>query len=190
MAAKEDEYAEAMMDGDKAKATAIRMEINQHIHLAARAEAESVVEQRYQAQSLNAVAAKAVEDFPFLGTPEGEDAMDAIVALRDSKMRSGMSAAQALSEAVQKIAPRFAPAPVPAANGQTPGMGSTSDTKPKETRTAIALARGAADSAAQPPAVQAGIGNRTTGASPNVEQMDDEQFARLSAAEKKKLRGD
>jgi hypothetical protein len=64
------------------------------------------------------------------------------------------------------------------------------NTELKDTRTANAIARGAADSNSQPPSAQAGIGNRATTAKVDVATITDEQFESMTEAEKKRLRGD
>lgn len=183
--AKEDEYVAALMEGDTGKAAKIRREINAHLVAQASEHAEAKVTSREAAKLLGEEVAATMKAHPWLETPEGADALDLIVAARDHAITKGVPAHQALREAVAKIAPKFAPAA-----GDPPAGDLQDGAAATDTRTANALKRGAADSQAQPPVVQAGLGNRATAARVNVAELDDEQFANLSEAEKKRLRGD
>lgn len=186
--AQERAYAEALLEADVDKAMEIRDRINAHIAAEAEAKATTKVTQeltaRQMAEALERASDQAVKDFPYLNTPEGADALDIILAARDAKIARGMPAHEALAEAVKTIAPKFAPA------SDTPSGDSTAAPAARDTRSAAAVARGAADSARQPPQLNAGVGDRATGGRVNVETMTDEQFENLSAAEKRRLRGD
>lgn len=186
--AKEQEYAEALYSGDGKKAASIRREINAHLVTEATTRAREVAATEFTAREtqtlLKAAVQTAVAAYPWLNKPEGEEALDLIVAARDQRIKKGMPPHLALQEAVNKIAPKFAP------EGDTPSRESTDTPERKDTRTAQALARGAADSLLQPPPVQAGIGNRATAARIDVESLTDEQYDALPEAEKKRLRGD
>lgn len=186
--AKEQEYAEALYAGDGKKAASIRREINAHLVTEATTRAREVAATEFTAREtqtlLKAAVQTAVAAYPWLNKPEGEEALDLIVAARDQRINKGMPPHLALQEAVNKIAPKFAP------EGDTPSRESTDTPERKDTRTAQALARGAADSLLQPPPVQAGIGNRATAARIDVESLTEEQYDALPEAEKKRLRGD
>lgn len=186
--AKEQEYAEALYAGDGKKAASIRREINAHLVTEATSRAREVAATEFTARETRTLLAAAVQTavaaYPWLETKEGEEALDLIVAARDQRIKKGMPPHLALQEAVNKIAPKFAP------EGDTPSGESTDTPERKDTRTAQALARGAADSLLQPPPVQAGIGNRATAARIDVESLTDEQYDALPEAEKKRLRGD
>lgn len=187
--AKEQEYIDALMDGNNDLAKSIRREINAHMRSQVTEEVTQAVEtrstQRQVATSLAQASAQAVADFPYLDTEDGEEALELIVSLRDSKIAKGMTPAQALREAVEKIAPKFAPV-----EGDTPSRELTGTKAATDTRTANALARGATDSTLQPPSAQVGVGNRATNGRVNVSDMSEDQFENLSAADKKRLRGD
>lgn len=183
--AKEEAYIQAMLDGDTEAAKAIRKEINAHLRAQAANDIEVRSTEKQAATALQAASTQAVTDYPYLDTPDGEFALGLILTARDQAIAQGKSPAQALTDAVAKIAPRFAP------------DGSTTPTPvlPKgkgavDTRTQQALERGAADSLRQPASAQAGIGNRADAVRTNVMQMDENQFANLSAEEKRRLRGD
>lgn len=183
--AKEQEYIDAMLDGNADLAKSIRREINANLisQTVQQVRAETAHEQA--ATSLQQASSKAVSEFPYLDTEEGAEALELIVASRDAKIAKGMSPAAALSAAVATIAPKFAPA-----SDETPLRELTTANPATDTRTAAALARGAADSNLQPPTVQAGTGNRAIAGRVNVAEMSEEQFENLTLAEKRRARGD
>jgi hypothetical protein len=183
---KEQAYIEALLDGDTAKAASIRKEINANLRIQAATEVETRNSTKQIANELQAASTQALEAYPYLDTPDGEFALDLIVTARNQAIARGESPARALSNAVAMIAPRFAPA-----NGSTPSPVLPKGKPAVDTRTQEAIARGAADSLTQPPNVQAsGIGNRADAVRVDVANLDEEQFANLSAADKKRLRGD
>lgn len=185
--AKEQEYIEALMAGEASKAAKIRREINQHLVAQASATAEATVTGREAKRLLEAEVTTTLQAYPWLDTEEGADALELISAARDRAISKGVPAHKALRDAVAKIAPRFAP---DGAAGDPPA-GALPKSQPQgDTRTENAIKRGAADSEAQPPVIQGGIGNRATAARVNVAQLDDKQFAELPEAEKRRLRGD
>lgn len=182
--AQEEAYVNALLDGDTKAAVAIRQQINAQLRQQA---AESVTQEMTarQAEQLLKTTANSVSNaYPWLNDPENDDVLELILAARDRKIAAGMPAHLALADAANTIAPRFAPA------GDTPSGDLPKGAAAKDTRPAAALARGAADSTAQPPALQAGIGQRATATRVNVSQMTEEQFEALTPAEKKRLRGD
>lgn len=187
--AQEEAYEQALIDGDTKKAAQIRRAMNDTMMAQAKAEAkaEAVQEltQRQAAQLLSTTAANVSAAFPYLNTEGGAEALDLILAARDRKIAAGMPPHLALLEAANTIAPKFAPA-----DEGTPSRVSEKETRAKDLRPAAAIARGAADSTAQPPALQVGIGERATAARVNVAQLTEEQFEALTPAEKKRLRGD
>jgi hypothetical protein len=187
--AQERAYADAMLEGDVDRALEIRDTINSHIMEVAEQRASQRVNQdmtqRQAANALQAASNQAVIDFPYLDTPEGSDALELILMARDRDMATGVPAHLALSNAVAKIAPRFAPA-----GTNTPSRDSTAGKPPVDTRTANAMARGAQDSNLQPPAIVNGIGNRATQGKVDVSQLSEAQFEALSPDEKKRMRGD
>ena len=180
------QYREALMDGDIDKAATLDDLID--------AEVLRVAEQRFEQRqaskasqtALQTASADAIADFPYLETPDGQEAVELIIMARDRKIANGMDASQALREAVATIGPKFQPD----SDQGTPQYGLISTPKPVDTRIANALVRGAADSNQQPPSIQAGVGNRATAARVDVSKMSEEQFDSLPEAEKKRLRGD
>ena len=181
--AAEDEYTQAMLDGDGAKARAVRRQINQAIEDNAVARFESSMSERQSAALVEDVAGQVLTAYPWLNEPGGEAAMDAIVALRESKEAAGMPRHEALAFAVNLLAPRFAPT-------ETPSRALPEDNTPRDTRLAKAHQRNAAHSLMQPPAAQAGIGNRSEAAQLDPEKLTEAEFDALPEAEKKRMRGD
>jgi hypothetical protein len=183
-AAAEAAYFEAMMDGDQAKAVQIRREINAQLQQQAMAEYGARQAAQSTLEALDAASTSALAAHPWLDTEAGEEALEAIVALRDRKIASGAPAHLALAQAVAAIAPRFAP------EGATPREGSPGAGQIADTRSRRSLIRGAAAAENQPPAIQAGLGNRTTASRVDVQNLTEDQFDALTPAELKKLRGD
>lgn len=184
-AAQEQAYMDALLDGDTAKALQIRTAINANLRQQAAHDVQASNAQAAQAELLTAASAKAVTDFPYLDTDDGSYALGLIVAARDADVARGVPVHKALADAVANIAPRFAPA---ASSTPTPVLPTTKP--PVDTRTQQALERGALDSTKQPPALQAGLGNRTDSVRLDVQDLDDDQFASLTLAQKKAARGD
>lgn len=194
--AQEKAYLSALMDGNEEEAQKIRTGINQHLLEQAtakaveRVRAESEARERASAEQqaaklLQETATAVVADYAFLDDPAHAEVLDMIEARRDALIAKGIPAHQALREAADFIAPRFAP------EGFTPAKSGDSAQKKTDSRSAAAVERGAKASMAQPPVPAAGMGNRATGAEPlNLATMSDEQFERLTEAEKKRLRGD
>lgn len=178
------QYRDALMEGDMDKAA----ELDEQIDEVVLTQAEARVMQRQavqQAQSaLKVESDRAIADYPYLDTPAGADALELILLSRDRKAAAGIPIAQALRDAVNAIAPRFAP------DDANPAQGLQNSATKVDNRTSNAIARGAADSIKQPPSTQAGVGNRATAGRVDVASMTDEQFASMSDAEKKRLRGD
>lgn len=186
VASKEQEYASALIEGDTARAAKIRGEINTHLVEQATQAAEGKIALRSAQQLLKEEVDATMKAHAWLDTEEGADALELIVAARDSAIAKGVAPHLALRNAVSKIAPRFAPeSEAPPSRGLPGGEGGG------DTRSSNAVRRGAADAVAQPPAMQVGVGNRATPAARvDVATLDDEQFAALSPAEKSRLRGD
>lgn len=176
----EQAYLDALLEGDTTKALQIRKEINAYIRHQAAQEVETTLTAKQQQQLLKEAGEQAVKDYPYLDTPAGADALEAIIAMRDAAIARGVAPHKALTAAVAKIAPRFDSTPAEVSEKK-----SDVDNREKE-----AVRRGAVDAQAQPPSIQAGIGNRATSGRIDVAKLDDDQFANLSEAEKKRLRGD
>ncbi|WP_028605540.1 hypothetical protein [Ottowia thiooxydans] len=179
----EEQYAQLMLDGDAKAAAALRMQINAAVEQETfeRFRAANAGE-REQAKA-QATVEQLLGEFPWLDEPEGAEAMELIEASVTLKMGRGASRAQAISEAVMSIAPRFAPGyPLSRVRQDTPVSG--------DIRAARANERGAAHSLLQPALPQAGMGNRATPVRVDTSKLSDEEYMALPEAERKKARGD
>lgn len=75
---------------------------------------ESATEPAFSPQvqaDLDAIAARAVSDFPYLDTPAGQEVLNKIVQKRDEYIRQGQYPSVALTNAVNAFAPANAPRP-------------------------------------------------------------------------------
>lgn len=175
--AAEEQYAQALLDGDAKAASAIRREINQHIETSVmKRVAESSQQEQVFAKS-GVVVANAMEAYPWLDQEEGAVALELIEATVRTKVADGVPHHIALANAIATIAPRFAP-------DDTPSRVLPNGGAPADTRMERANKRGAADSLLQPAAVQAGMGNRAT--APKIDgntKLTEEQIAGASKAE-------
>lgn len=181
--AAEEQYAQALLDGDAKAASAIRRTINQHIEDSAVQRFEQTTQQQHTATKSQEVVARALEVYPWLDQEEGAAALELIHAMVQAKTASGVPRHLALSDAIATVAPRFAP-------GDIPPVGLASRAAPVDTRLERADKRGAADSLLQPAAVQAGMGNRAV--APKIDdstKLTDDQITNLSKDEMAKALG-
>lgn len=182
----ETSYGNLLAEGEFAKAAQLRLTINENLRSQVRTSYREEQAEQTAVATLQDVANKAVADYPYLDTAEGADTMAMIVDLRNANVQRGVPYAQALQQAVDKIAPKFAPA-----GWVPPGKDSTPVVPAVDTRSKAAVARGILDAARQPPvATAAGAGNRATDAEPNPEGMTDAQFEAMTPDQKAKARGD
>lgn len=180
--AAEEQYAQALLDGDAKAASAIRRTINQHIEDSAVQRLEQTSRQQESATKAQDVVKQALEIYPWLDQEEGAAALELIEAMVKAKTDSGVPRHLALANAIATVAPRFAP------NSPPVGLGNRS--APVDTRLERADKRGAADSLLQPAAVQAGMGNRAT--APKIDdstKLTDDQITNLSKDEMAKVLG-
>lgn len=181
--AAEEQYAQALLDGDAKAASAIRREINQHIENSAVQRFEQTSRQQESAAKSNDVVERALETYPWLDQEEGAAALEMIEAMVLAKTSKGMPRHLALANAIATVAPRFAPEDAPSRVSKNGGI-------PTDSRLERADKRGAADSLLQPAAVQAGMGNRAT--APKIDgstKLTDDQISNLSQAEMDKALG-
>ena len=181
--AAEEQYAQALLDGDAKAASAIRREINQHIETSVmKRVAESSQQEQVVAKS-EVVVANAMETYPWLDQEEGALALELIEASVRTKVVDGVPHHIALANAIATIAPRFAP-------DDTPSRVLPNGGAPADTRMERANKRGAADSLLQPAAVQAGMGNRAV--APKIDgstKLSDDQIDGLPKADLDKALG-
>lgn len=181
--AAEEQYAQALLDGDTKAATSIRREINQHIENSALQRFEQTSRQQESATKAQEVVNQALEAYPWLDQEEGAAALELIDAMVRAKTDAGVPRHSALADAIAIVAPRFAPS-------GSPPVGLGNGNAAVDTRLERANKRGAADALLQPAAVQAGMGNRAT--APKIDdstKLTDDQIANLSKDEMAKALG-
>jgi len=181
--AAEERYLQLVLDGDTKAATKLRMEINGVLQDAAYSRFASETVAMQEDAAMKRATNTLLQSFPWLDEPEGAEALDLIEASVFMKMNRGVPRVQAVEEAVNAIAPRFAPASAPS-RGVQPPAGHV------DMRVQRANERGALDSQLQPAQLQAGMGNRATAPLIDGTKLTDEEYEALPEAERKKLRGD
>ncbi|NKF21581.1 hypothetical protein [Solimonas marina] len=178
---------QAMLDGDLDKVDALDEQIDaivlQKALEQARAEDTATTVQRAFAEAV----ADVIEQYPYLDSRSdaaNADAIDYVVAMRNSYMAKGDSAADALRKAADKAGKLFAPA---AAEEE-----ESDDQRQKQVsmRERLALKRNAETARRQPPPMNGGQGNRATGAKLDPKSLSDEEFGKLPAKVKREMRGD
>lgn len=177
----EQQFFDALMEGEKKKAVEIRARINADIEARAEARAaeratQAIVE-REHVSALNAVVASSIKAYPFLDTNSDQvnsQAIDDVVEWRDFYMAKGEAAASALSRAVERVAPGYVQA-------------DQSNAKPAVTdkRQQSALEKAANTANSQPPRVDAGVGNR---AIPSGDSIVGNQAKWEKASDEERLR--
>ena len=176
----EDQFFDAIINGEKERAKEIRAQINAEIYNKARAASEEVVSTTLTQREIQSSFAKVVEqtvtDYPFLdsnSTDANAEAIGEVVEWRDFYLSKGDTPAAALQKAAAKIAPIYSKATEPTPEPLT------------DKRKATALATAAKASAAQPPAVEAGVGHR---AIPFGDDIIGDQAKWEKASEAERLR--
>ena len=174
----EDQFFDAIINGEKERAKEIRAQINAEIYNKARAASEEVVSTTLTQREIQSSFAKVVEqtvtDYPFLdsNSPDANaEAIGEVVEWRDFYLSKGDTPAAALQKAAAKIAPIYSKA--------APEL-------PTDKRKQAALATAAKASAAQPPAVEAGIGNRAIPFGDDI-IGDQEKWEKASEAERLRM---
>lgn len=179
----EDDFLEALRAGDGAKAKQVRSTINSEVRRLGREDAVAVLSQRDIAQALTSVANDAIVKYPFLSTTsdaKDDQAIADVVEWREFFVSKGDRPDVALKKAVDKIGPMYAPKVEPVAD----------DEKKADPRERESLIRNAKAAAAQPAPVHGMVGERSSAARLDVTKMTDEEFEKLPASERKRLRGD
>ena len=182
----EDQYTDALMDGDRDKARELRMQINAIIRDSAVQEIENRSSQATESNNITAAASAVIEQYPeFNDTSElaNAEAISELVEMRDFFIAAkGMSPAEAITKAAEKVARMYG-----LGGNEAPAV---DETPAVDGRTAAAIKRGAAVAAGQPSTSAVGVGTRQDAAKVNIQNMSEEQFEALPEAEKRRMRGD
>ncbi len=193
--AAEDRYMSAILDGDADKAKEIRREIRaEELKMfeskagqdAKKAAEEELLKRDQSAESerLQKVLDDALAKYPFLNNESKEanqDAIEDVIARRDYYLRQGMSPSKAVAAAVEKIAPRYAPAD---------DQGDADKDKPVKDKPSLGKEKieRNVERQARIPAVMPGVGER--GKDVDYANLTEDEFDALPEAEKRKARGD
>lgn len=174
----EDDFFEAVMSGDKDKAKEIRANINAEIYNRAKAASEEAVVNTLTQREIQSEFSRAVQqtvtDYPFLDSTKPDAnpaAIGEVVEWRDFYISRGESPAAALQRAAAKVAPLYAaraePEPV----------------VPIDKRKQAAAVAAAKAAGAQPPPIEAGVGNRAV---PTGDAIigDQDKWERASQSER------
>ena len=181
---------DALLEGNADKATQLHAQADD----ALREEGANLGTERAMArmrqesiqERLDDAAERMAEKYPFLdsASPEADKAAIAeVVEWRDFYMSKGVSPAKALERAAAKIGEPVLKATTKA------GVDDDDDAAAQRERQAIV--RGALAAKRQPPPPSGGKGDRAAQSQlPDVSKMTDEEFDKLTASEKARLRGD
>jgi len=182
--AKEQQYMDAVLDGETDKALAIRNEIRE----AERAEFQSVaqtkstesVEQMQLRSRVEQAAIKLNAEKPiFDSTSESfnQSALDEALTVRNGLMATGVDPVEAMQQAAELVSFKYKPAEAPVAQAE-PAVPKQQPVSAKKVDTANK----------QPPSIGAKTGQPAdTGPKLDVMQMSEEEFDNLSSEEINKL---
>lgn len=183
----EESYANAMMDGDMAKAKQIRADIRAEERRLAKEEALAEMSASEERKLFADAVKQAKAAYPGLndaGDEADAEAIQEVVEWRDFLVaRKGLALHIALREAVEKVAQ--------AKGWERAGAEKKDPTPAPSSRAEDQRRKNAAAALAQPAQLSGGVGERAGRARQlDVEKMSDKEFASLSEEEKKALRGD
>lgn len=185
--AKEAEYMQLVLDGEKEKALAIRREIRAAEKAEHEASARTVNGQDSEAVALAKAAEAILETFPQFA--EGHEKYDAeatktVIKMRDALIRGGSNAVEALNEAVEFTVKKygFDEELAPAKDDKVVDL---EERRKKDVKNKIDTQK------KQPPEVPGeGERSRVKKEINKVEELTDEEFDALPEATRRRLRGD
>lgn len=184
-------WREAFLDGDEDRAEQLEREYIEYNERrlqaardeAARTAAEKVKQEMLQAQeraTYQSELRRIVEENPFLADNNFDNkAAEEMTQWRDFYAAQGKSDIEALQLAAERVLPLYQP--------QQPAPAPDSKSDKPDPRQAKAMERAAAASRAQPPALDAGLGERAVPPLPDVNNMDPDDWARLPEKERMRL---
>lgn len=181
---------EALMEGDIDKVAELDEQIESEIERRSTERAMQAMSQREQQREFQKAVKSATEAYPFLNSESKDknpEAIAEVVEWRDFYINKGMSPAEALTKAVSKVGPQYADI------AAEPTGKKTTDPSPEDQIAARrrAIIERNAKLSQPPPTTRQGTGERAERPkADDIEKMTDEDFEKLPAAEKKRLRGD
>lgn len=177
----EDEYFDALLEGDKDRAKKVRATINAEIYsraeAASTAAAAATITEREAKSAFTQAVEQTVTAYPFLnsqGPETNAEAIAEVVEWRDFYINKGDTPARALLKAADKVAPLYAPEKVVEPADPVPLT---------DKRKQSALATAARVASTQPPRADAGIGNRAIPAGDSIVGNQD-RWEKASDAER------
>lgn len=177
---------EAMMEGDIDKVSELDEQIESEVERRAASKAMQAFEQREAQRAFEKAVREATNAYPFLDSTKEDknpEAIAEVVEWRDFYINKGMSPAEALTKAVGKVGPQYAKADPEPKDDTSPGDQIAARRR--------AIIERNAKLSQPPPTTQTGTGERAERTKADaIEKMSDEDFEKLPAAEKKRLRGD
>lgn len=186
--------SEAILEGDAKLATKIHNRADEIIEERSVTRAAQRVQQDTRDAELTAAAREVIVRYPCFDETnkkefKGKAVVEEVLALRDTYLRQGKSAAAALNKAADLVAKGLDIEPI----GDDEGAGDGKKPNAGTAREKAALERAAAAAAGQPPII-GGTGDRSRSrggeTAVDVEKMSDAEFRALPEKEKARLRGD
>ena len=195
IAALEEKHADLLLDGNAKEAAAVMKEIRMAERQIARAEADTLANQRItqtlEAQRFDTVVARIEADHPQFN-PESEsydaDLVELVLTKQQSLMRSqGLSPSAAMEKAAKDVSERFLKQPEPVEEPKGLGKQAAADRKAEQLKKNL-------DTAKKQPASmkESGIDSDKAGQTSTIDvmSMTQDEFAALPASTLAKLRGD
>lgn len=181
--AKEADYMQAVLDGEKDKALAIRKEIRAAEKIETSTQTRTDSGRESEAMALQRAADQVQETFPQFkegATEYNAEATARVIKMRDALIMQGSNAVEALNEAVDFVVRKY--------NFDTPiedtNVVNLDAKRQKDVQKKVDVQK------KQPPEVM-GEGERTrTAAQSQVDTLSDEEWAALPEATLRRLRGD
>ncbi len=181
----EDAHYDAIEAGDKEAARKIRSQINAEVSARAAAASEAKLLQRLEERESQAAVQRVVADtykaYPFLDIDSAEANQDAIadvVGWIEMFKQNGYAPADALKNAVARVAPHYVQNQQATKDDPTP--------PPVDRRKQQALATAARTAGEQPPRFDAGVGNRTIPVSNDILSNPD-KWAKAPESERQRM---
>lgn len=187
----EEKYIALVIEGEVAKATKLRQEIN----AARQKETLSLIQQIKESalESSKTESTKAIEDrafgtlvsnmeskYQFLDSKSesyNEEAVDTVNTLLKGYVASGVSKTEALKKAISKVVPMYVKEPKPT----KPSLGKERTTE---------AGKKAADAARKQPVIKSSSSTTSKPPVTSVAKLSDKEFSALTDREKRILRGD
>lgn len=186
--AKEAEYMQLVLDGEKEKALSVRREIRAAEKAELEASTRTVTGQDSEAVALAKAAEVILETFPQFA--EGHEKYNAeatktVIKMRDALIRGGSNAVEALNEAVEFAVKKYGFDEELAPDVTDDKVVDLEERRKKDVKNKIDTQK------KQPPEVPGeGERSRTKKEINKVEELSDEEFDALPEATRRRLRGD